>query len=51
MRNTRLLLSSVVLAGLVAPGMAADTIVGLITKMDTNPFFVEMKEGAAAKAE
>ncbi|MGI9401282.1 MAG: sugar ABC transporter substrate-binding protein, partial [Rhizobiaceae bacterium] len=30
---------------------AADTTVCLITKTDTNPFFVKMKEGATAKAE
>ncbi|MGB3812744.1 MAG: sugar ABC transporter substrate-binding protein [Shinella sp.] len=29
---------------------AADTTVCLITKTDTNPFFVKMKEGATAKA-
>lgn len=29
---------------------AADTSVCLITKTDTNPFFVKMKEGATAKA-
>ncbi|MES5045215.1 sugar ABC transporter substrate-binding protein [Rhizobium nepotum] len=29
---------------------AADTSVCLVTKTDTNPFFVKMKEGAAAKA-
>ena len=28
-----------------------DILVGLITKTDTNPFFVKMREGAAAKAE
>ena len=37
-----------------APGAAApaagQTIVGLITKTETNPFFVKMKEGAQAKA-
>jgi fructose transport system substrate-binding protein len=33
-----------------APSFAADTIVGLITKTNTNPFFVKMKEGAQAKA-
>ncbi len=33
-----------------APASAADTIVGLITKTNTNPFFVKMKEGAQAKA-
>jgi fructose transport system substrate-binding protein len=32
-----------------APAMAAD-IVGLITKTDSNPFFVKMKEGALEKA-
>ena len=33
-----------------APAFAEDIIVGLITKTDTNPFFVKMKEGAEAKA-
>ena len=33
-----------------APSMAEDIIIGLITKTDTNPFFVKMKEGASAKA-
>ena len=38
--------------GLAAPAaMAQDDIVCLITKTDTNPFFVKMKEGAEAKAE
>ena len=32
-----------------APSFAADTVC-LITKTDTNPFFVKMKEGATAKA-
>ncbi|MGE3830657.1 MAG: sugar ABC transporter substrate-binding protein, partial [Parvibaculaceae bacterium] len=32
-----------------APVLAAD-IVGLITKTETNPFFVKMREGAEAKA-
>lgn len=33
------------------PAMAADApIVGLITKTDTNPFFVKMREGAKARA-
>jgi fructose transport system substrate-binding protein len=31
-------------------GGGGDTTVGLITKTDTNPFFVKMKEGAQAKA-
>jgi ABC-type sugar transport system substrate-binding protein len=33
-----------------APAAAGQTIVGLITKTETNPFFVKMKEGAQAKA-
>ena len=33
-----------------APAAAADTIIGLITKTNTNPFFVKMKEGAEKKA-
>lgn len=40
--------------GLIAMAGAAaaqDTTVCLITKTDTNPFFVKMKEGAEAKAE
>jgi len=32
------------------PSRAAGVIVGLITKTDTNPFFVKMKKGAEAKA-
>ena len=33
-----------------APAEAADVSACLITKTDTNPFFVKMKEGATAKA-
>ncbi|WP_349437080.1 sugar ABC transporter substrate-binding protein [Pararhizobium sp. A13] len=33
-----------------APAQAADVSACLITKTDTNPFFVKMKEGATAKA-
>ena len=33
-----------------APAMAQDVAACLITKTDTNPFFVKMKEGAEAKA-
>jgi fructose transport system substrate-binding protein len=32
------------------PASGADVTVGLITKTNTNPFFVKMKEGAEAKA-
>lgn len=34
----------------VSPASAADVSACLITKTDTNPFFVKMKEGASAKA-
>jgi fructose transport system substrate-binding protein len=38
--------------GLAAgPAAAEDVIVGLITKTNTNPFFVKMREGAEAKAQ
>ena len=30
---------------------AEEIIIGLITKTETNPFFVKMKEGAQAKAD
>ncbi len=33
-----------------SPASAEDIIAGLITKTDTNPFFVKMREGAKAKA-
>ncbi len=33
------------------PAQADEIIIGLITKTNTNPFFVKMREGAAAKAE
>lgn len=33
-----------------SPGMAGDLLVGLITKTDTNPFFVTMKDAALRKA-
>ena len=35
---------------LMATTAAAETSACLITKTDTNPFFVKMKEGASAKA-
>lgn len=35
---------------MAGPSKAEDIIIGLITKTDTNPFFVKMKEGAEAKA-
>ena len=45
------LMATTMLAGMIAaPVSAAEMIVGLITKTDTNPFFVKMKEGAQEKA-
>lgn len=38
------------LGAFATPGLAADVGACLITKTDTNPFFVKMKEGATAKA-
>ncbi|KFE35509.1 sugar ABC transporter substrate-binding protein [Thioclava atlantica] len=43
------LCASVALVG-IATGASAQTSACLITKTDTNPFFVKMKEGAVAKA-
>jgi fructose transport system substrate-binding protein len=46
-----LALSATAVGLLAAGGARAETpIIGLITKTDTNPFFVKMREGAAAKA-
>ena len=45
-----ILLAGTMLAALSVPTLAAGDIVGLITKTNTNPFFVKMKEGAEAKA-
>ncbi|OQW90025.1 MAG: sugar ABC transporter [Rhodoferax ferrireducens] len=48
--STPLILSALTLA--VGTAFAADApVIGLITKTDTNPFFVKMKEGAKAEAE
>ncbi len=43
-------LTGVAASGATAPAMAEDIIIGLITKTNTNPFFVKMREGAQAKA-
>ena len=52
MKKIQLLASVAVFAAAfsAAPVLAADTLVGLITKNNTNPFFVKMKEGAEAAA-
>ncbi|MFM2341326.1 MAG: hypothetical protein RLZZ592_979 [Pseudomonadota bacterium] len=38
------------LACMASSSMAAEPVIGLITKTETNPFFVKMKEGAQAEA-
>ncbi|MDQ0470736.1 sugar ABC transporter substrate-binding protein [Labrys wisconsinensis] len=43
-------MAGVALAALAVGAAQAGDIVGLITKTNTNPFFVKMKEGAEAKA-
>lgn len=49
--TSRLALTALTLAALSATAVAADQpVIGLITKTDTNPFFVKMKEGAQAAA-
>ena len=47
-----LVAAAVAAAGFASAAVAAEPVIGLITKTDTNPFFVKMKEGAteAAKA-
>ena len=51
-RNAALPLAALALAVSGGPAHAQDTVGAcLITKTDTNPFFVKMKEGATAKAE
>lgn len=54
MRRHQLLsttMAAALVLGLASSASAQEMIVGLITKTDTNPFFVKMKEGAEAKAE
>src|SRR3954470_8414317 len=38
------------LACMSTTALADDVVIGLVTKTDTNPFFVKMKEGATAEA-
>ena len=51
LRTALMGVSALGLAAMAAPASAADVSACLITKTDTNPFFVKMKEGATAKAE
>jgi fructose transport system substrate-binding protein len=48
----KMALAGAIVAGGLMSGvaLAQEITVGLITKTDTNPFFVKMKEGASAKA-
>ncbi len=51
--STTLTLTSIAFSALTlcaTPAMAAEPVIGLITKTDSNPFFVKMKAGAEAEA-
>jgi fructose transport system substrate-binding protein len=51
--STTLTLTSIAISALTlcaASAMAAEPVIGLITKTDSNPFFVKMKAGAEAEA-
>ncbi|QLI80939.1 sugar ABC transporter substrate-binding protein [Chitinibacter fontanus] len=51
MQQSRIHLAIAAVATAIAlPTFAAEPIIGLITKTETNPFFVKMKEGASAEA-
>src|SRR5215211_2682942 len=49
MPSTRFVLA-LVLASAISPIQAQQPVIGLITKTETNPFFVKMREGAAQAA-
>ena len=53
-RTPAFALSALALTGALASGLAqaqtSEPVIGLITKTETNPFFVKMKEGATAEA-
>ena len=49
-RSGTRLLTILLLACTSTAAYADDVVIGLITKTDTNPFFVKMKEGATAEA-
>ncbi len=48
--STRALSALAIAASCATSAFAAETVIGLITKTDSNPFFVKMKEGAEAEA-
>ena len=50
LKNSVFMAAALSLAAFASSASAADIGACLITKTDTNPFFVKMKEGAAAKA-
>ncbi len=53
MKSMRLVISAIALAATAATGTAIaqnQPVIGLITKTETNPFFVKMREGAADAA-
>ncbi len=51
MHQTRLYFAIATVASAIAlPALASEPVIGLITKTETNPFFVKMKEGASAQA-
>jgi fructose transport system substrate-binding protein len=51
MLQTRIHLAiATVITAIALPAFAAEPIIGLVTKTETNPFFVKMKEGASAEA-
>lgn len=49
-KSTTLILSTLALAVSSTAFAAGEPVIGLITKTETNPFFVKMKEGAQAEA-
>ena len=48
--KTTTTLALTALAFAASSAFAAEPVIGLITKTDSNPFFVKMKEGAEAAA-
>lgn len=50
MKKSPLILSALALALAASSAVAAEPVIGLITKTNSNPFFVKMKEGAEAEA-